>query len=372
MSASSLPLSIDNNAAWPVAPAAWEAYVQACNEFADPRAPHSAGQDARASLTALKQNIADLLGVAANQLYFSSGGTEGDALALQLATRSKSAPHVVSSSIEHAAVIKNLRALEQQKRIRLSIVSALPDGTVDPHAFANAIETDTALVSLVAACNETGVLQPITEVAALCHQRGVLLHTDGVQLPARADFHLAQLNADFVSLSAHKFGAVGGIGVLYARDPNMLPHTVPASLPNLPGLAALRAALAVLPTREELNDVAAMRDTFEARLQAALPNIFILGQAAKRLTNTSCIRFSKCEGDGLMMMLDLKGYAVSTGSACSSGSIDPSPILMGMGLSAQQARECLRFSFRNTLDTHSFDKFVSAVIDVVQRMRAII
>ncbi|MEO1172845.1 MAG: aminotransferase class V-fold PLP-dependent enzyme, partial [Myxococcota bacterium] len=232
---------------------------------------------------------------------------------------------------------------------------------------ATALRPDTVLLSVIAASNETGVLQPIEELAMLARRRRILFHTDAVQTVGRMPIELHRWGVDFASFSAHKFGAVSGIGLVYVRDPLRVDEPLVESTDefDLPGLASTAAAL----DRVEIM-TPDLRDRFERRL-SALSDIECIGAASPRLSNTSLVRFGGCEADGLMMALDVEGFATSTGSACASGSIEPSPILLAMGLSSAAASEAVRFSFGPSTTEQDVDSAANAVCRVVELMRSL-
>ena len=361
-------MSVDSNAAAPVHPAAWDAYAAHCAIFADPAAPHAAGRAARQVLEDARARVAEALGAQAHEIIFTSGGTESDALALGLA-----AGHtIVTSSIEHAAIARTAAAMAAAEYITLQTVQVPRTGCLQPDALRAALTPQTRLVSIVHASNETGVLQPIEAIAALCAERGIWSHTDAVQAVGRQPYDVRALNVAMLSLSGHKLGAVGGIGALYVREG--MPRPVHAwqqaalcDTRNVAGAASLAAALSHAPDAAAWARVRFMRDAFEQELRAALPDIEVLGAAVARLPNTSCIRFPGCIGEGLMIGLDVAGYAVSTGSACSSGSIEPSPILMGMGLSKFEALQTVRFSFGTTMQASQAQGLAKEVTRLVRR-----
>lgn len=306
------------------------------------------------------------------QVSITSGGTPAVALAVQAAVESNArARHVVTTALEHAAVLDTLAALQDHGACSVTIVEPGPDGVVAPGAVERAMTPDTGLVTLTSASNETGVLQPIDTICQLAHRRGVLFHTDAVQTLGRIaiDWHATEV--DFASFSAHKIGAVGGLGFIYHRRSDFADTfggPVPADVSdfNLPGLAS--SALAMRERHRSMSPE--LRDRFEAALQV-LPDIEVVGGSAPRLPNTSLIRFPGCEGDGLLMMLDVEGIEVSTGSACASGSVEPSPVLLSMGYPEKQALEAVRFSWEPGFDLAEVDAVARRVIDAVERCRAL-
>ncbi len=374
-----MQLCFDHNASGPVHAAAWQAYVEGCQRVDNDPDPTLAAR----LLDQARQQVGALLGAAPHQVIFTSGGTEGDARALHgllgLPAAVAAPLHAVTSCVEHAAVSQTLRLLARQHpQLEITHVAAEKNGVVSPARLQAALRPHTSLLSLTMACNETGVLQPIEEVAALCKVRGIALHSDAVQAVGRQVVNFARLRAaglTALSFSGHKIGAVGGTGVLlWQKKVSTPPFATPeAAEHNLPGVLSLAAALQTC-TPEAMacrqRHMAAQRDYFEADVMQHLSGCEIVGGTARRLANTSCIRFAGCDGDGLMMALDLKGLAVSTGSACSSGSIEASPILLGMGLTDEQAKQAVRISFGPTTAQAEVTKLVAAVVQGVQRARS--
>jgi cysteine desulfurase len=371
---------LDASADAPVLDEAWQAYAEASADFANPSSIHALGRAAHARLELARATIAAALGAEPDELVLTSGGTEGAAAALWGCLGATPGAHVVTSTIEHAAVGRTLERWAREGRIRLTRVAASRHGRVEVADVLAALEPETTLVSLVLACNETGALQPVAEVAAACRARGVSVHTDAVQAVGRVDLDCHALGVDALSLSGHKLGAVGGAGVLYWRGGHAPPlplvvgggqeHGRRSGTENIAGAASLAAALGARPDAAARARLGALRDRLEARL-LALGAVEVIAAHGPRLCTTSCVRFAGCEGDGLMMALDLEGICVSTGSACSSGSVDPSPILLGMGLSPAEARQTLRFSLPVSVAEAEVDRAAEVVGRVVTRARAL-
>lgn len=401
------PVSFDANAAAPVLPQAWDAYVEGMRAFADPAAPHGAGRAARAAWERAREEVAAAIGAGPGEIVFTSGGTESDAWALlgsieamnsegagsagdprasapaagqQIAKQAAAAgkprvvtsatehaageqtakqaawagkPHVVTSAIEHAAVQQTLALAAKRGRATVHAVPVPRSGSPKVEDVLPHLTAATRLVSWVAASNETGVVQPVAGLAAACRARKIVFHTDAVQAMGRMAVDVRAWDVDLLAFSGHKLGAVGGVGVLYRRAGIPLEPLLPGGdeVPNVPGAMSLAAALRALPSASELQRLRTLRDGLERTVCAALPDTEVVGAAAERLPNTSCLRFPGCQGDGLLMALDIAGFAVSTGSACSSGSVEPSAILLGMGFTPAEALETLRISLpRDTLE----------------------
>jgi cysteine desulfurase len=377
---------MDANAAGITTPAGWDAYAAVCLQLeSDPRP-----QVAARLLAEARHTVACALGTTAEAVTFTSGGTEAAARALYSLLgmplhpahppTSQSASHVVISSLEHAAVADTVaRWVAEFPRLHCTTVAAGPDGQVDLQACAAAMVPTPALVSVIMASNETGVLQPQRSLRALCQAHGVRLHTDAVQAVGRLPIHFDTWAAEglsALSFSGHKIGAVGGTGAcLLANTCNAAPFCLPDAGPQqVAGACSLAAALSAVSTASleaQHAHLTRLRDGLQSLLCKSLPDVEIVGHSVPRLPNTLCMRFAGCEADGLLMALDLRGFAVSTGSACSSGSIEASPILLGMGLSAVQAKETLRFSLPALAQAQEVTGLGNAVIEVVQRARGL-
>lgn len=338
---------------------------------------HSQGVPADAAARAAEWllEIAGRLGGSHGRLLATRGGTAADGWAIRavLETSGEPRPHVVTSAVEHAAVSDTLRRLEERGACTVTRVTAGRDGRLDPERVARATYEHTRLVSVIAASNETGVIQPIEEIASALHHRRALLHIDAVQTVGRMRPPLEHV--DLATFSAHKLGGLTGLGFVWVRDGLAdVVRRVEAAHPkvsladyDLPGLAAVRAALAADAGHPPSS---AQRDALEAQL-CGVVDVEVIGRNHPRLPNTSLVRFEGCEGDGLMMALDMEGIAVSTGSACASGSIEPSPILLAMGFSPEEAKQTIRFSLAPDCDEASVQRAAKTIAAVVERMRAL-
>ena len=367
---------LDVNADAAVHPLAWSAYVDASRRFANPSSAHRGGRMARECLEEAREGLALALGAQPGELVFTSGGTEADALALHgalSAFKGPGKPHVLCSALEHAAVLQSARRLEKRGEICLDVIPVGRSGVVSVPAIVERLRPSTALVSVVLACNETGVVQPLGEIRAALAGHGALLHSDAVQALGRIPVNLRALGVDMLSVSAHKVGGLAGTGAMVVGEGTRLrpiligggqEQGLRASTPNIAGAAAFAAAVSEITPWSQ-----GIRDDFEQELEEALGSLEILGREHARLPNTSCVRFEGCEGDGIMMALDIQGIGVSTGSACSTGSIEPSRILLAMGLSEAEARSCVRFSFPKELSGLQRARVVAALRDIVGQIR---
>ncbi len=352
---------LDNNATTPLLPEVADAMREAALQYtANPASQHRAGQTARRVLEEARERIAQLLGaktagMAADRLVFTSGGTEANNLALLGLLAAQPPGHFVTSAIEHPSLLGPAAELER-RGWQLTRVGADENGLVNIEEIAAAIRTNTQLVSIMAANNETGVLQPIAEISKLCAARNILFHTDATQWVGKLSTHFHEWHLAALSCAAHKFhGPLGFGALLLVHDIVLAPqlfggHQQAAARPgteSLPLAVGMRIALECWQREAELRagHIADMRDEFEREILVAIPSATVIGLAAPRLPNTSNMAFPGVDRQALFLALDMAGVACSTGSACASGSSEPSPVLLAMGLSKEVVEGALRFSF---------------------------
>ena len=357
-------------------------YVAALREVAaNPSSVHRDGQRARHRLEDARGQVARLLGCGAKEIVFTSGGTEADNLAVLGAVRAstKAARHVVTTAIEHPAVLNACRQLEKES-VDVTYVRPEPDGWVSPEAVRAALRAETLLVSAMHANNETGVVQPVAEIGRIAREAGVLFHVDGVQAVGKIPVDVEALGADLYSISGHKINAPKGVGALYVRKGVTLQPLQfggrheggrRAGTENVPGAIALGAAAdwAMAHLDEQAKLYSQVRYRIERRVAGEIPNVMVNGWTAPRLPNTVNIAFAGIEGEALVIALDLRGFAVSSGSACSSGAVEPSPVLIAMGLEAAQAKASLRFSVGRGNTIEQADALVDAIALSVTHLR---
>lgn len=363
----------DHNATSPVSPEALSAMTAAARDaFGNPSSIHTPGQAARQLVEQARAEVAALLNASPKEIVFTSGGTEADNLALF----GVEARHIIVSAIEHPAVLAAAAELKR-RGVAVSIAPVNGDGVVDLEALRAMLRPETGLISVMHANNETGAVQPIAELAQLARGAGALLHSDGVQAAARLPVNVKALDVDLYSLSGHKMGAPKGVGALYVRDGVKVRGQLfggrhererRAGTENVPGIAALGAAASWLRVHREQESarVAGLRGRLEQGVLARIPHTRVNAAAAPRVPNTTNLLFEGIEGEALVIALDLAGFAVSTGAACSSGAVAPSHVLLAMGLAASQARACLRFSLGRGND----EKQVDALLDALDRAAA--
>lgn len=355
----------DHNATTPIAPEVLAVLNQVQAEvYGNPSSIHAAGQRARRVVEAARGQVAALLGCGAKEVVFTSGGTEADNLAVLGAPGG----HVITSAVEHPAV---LSAVEQ--RGNATVLAVDSSGLVSVEALRAALRPDTVLVSIMHANNETGVVQPIAELAAAAHEAGALFHSDGVQAAGKIGTDVRALGVDLYSIAGHKFNAPKGVGALYVRDGVKLAarqfggrheRELRAGTENVPGIAALGAA-AVLPAAE----TGALRDLLEQFVLERIGGTRVHGAGALRTPNTSNISFAGVSAESLLIALDLAGFAVATGAACSSGATRPSHVLTAMGIAAEESRSSIRFSLGRGNTREQVDGLLAALERAVARLR---
>ena len=375
----------DYNATAPVDPAAASAMCEALrNAWGNPSSVHALGQQAKAVIDDARSAMAELLNAEPGEIVLTSGGTEADNLAIRGAAEAKAREgrrHVIASAIEHEAVLNTVKALGRQGW-RTSLLPVGRSGVVEPASLAAVLDEGTALVSVMHVNNETGTVQPVADLARLAHDRGALFHTDAVQSVGRIPVDVRQLGADLVSCSGHKFGAPKGAGALWIRRGVALtPHITGgrqersrrAGTENVPAIAGLGAAArsAGRGIVDRAARVGALRDTLERGILAAVPDCAVNGDTEARAPNTTNISFARTEGESLLIALDLEGIAVSTGSACSSGTLDPSHVLAAMGLPVWRVQGAVRFSLGGGTTAEEVDLVLSVLPRIVSRLRSL-
>jgi len=375
---------LDHNATTPVDPAVADAIVEALREdFGNASSVHAWGQRAKARLDRARGAVAALIGGDPSEVVFTGSGTEADVLALRGAAEALEPAgrrHVVVSAFEHEAVIQTAKALAR-RGWDVTWLAPTREGLVTADALAAAVTDRTAIVSVMLANNEVGTIQPIAELAAIARARGALFHTDAVQAAGKIPVDVAALGVDLLSLSGHKFGGPKGAGALWIRRGTRLVSQMTggrqeknrrAGTENVPGLAGLgvaaeraRAKLAEMPR------VAALRDALEAGILAAVPGTHVNGRREARVANTANIGFEGVEAESLVIAYDLEGIAVSTGSACSSGTLEPSHVLKAMGLDPHDTQNAIRFSLGTSTTAGEVARVVALTPALVERLRAV-
>jgi len=370
---------LDNNATTPVLPevfAALRPYFE--EQFGNASSIHHNGQQTRAAVEDARESVAALLGCRASEIVFTSGGTEADNLAI--AGLVAAGDHVITSSIEHHAVLLACKHLEE---IGCEVTVLPVDGRslVDPDDIRRALRPNTKLISVMMANNETGVLQPVEEIGRIAGEAGVCFHTDAVQAVGKVAIDVNRIGCQALSISGHKMHAPQGVGALYVRKGTRLQplfyggrheRSRRAGTENVPGIVGLGKAAQLAKdalNRGDDQKTATMRDRLQRGILSQVEEAGVNGDGAARVPNTTNIHFDHIDGEAMVIALDLKGLAVSTGAACSSGAIEPSHVLVAMGLRTDQARASIRFSLGKQTVAEEIDVALALVPEVVARLR---
>jgi len=373
---------LDHNSTTPVAPEVLEAMLPYFSrEAGNASSIHSFGQRARAAVERARTSVAELLGARPAEIVFTSGGTESDNLAVFgiVAAAAGQRKHVISTQIEHHAVLNTCQALERDG-IEVTYVPVSGQGIVDPDVVRRAIRPETVLITVMHANNELGTVQAIEEIGKIAAEADVYFHTDAVQTAGKLPVQVEALGADLLSISAHKVRGPKGAGALYVRKGTRLRplfyggHHERDRRPgteNVPGIVGLgRAAeLAAANLAADAARIAVLRDRFERELIARVPHARVNGAKAPRTPNTANIVFPFVEGEALVIALDLKGIACSTGAACSAGAVEPSHVLTAIGLAPEEARASLRFSLGHDTTDDEIDYAISVIPGAVEHLR---
>ncbi len=375
---------LDNNATTPVLPEVLTAMQPYFGEhFGNASSIHHHGQETRAAVERARESLASLVGCRASEIVFTSGGTEGDNLAIfGLVNFGLSNPgqHVITSAIEHDAVLNSCKHLEAVG-CEVTYVPVDGRGQVDPDDVRRALRPNTRLITIMMANNETGVLQPVEEIGKVAADADAYFHTDAVQAAGKVVIDVRRIDCDLLSMSGHKMHAPQGVGALYVRKGTGLhpmlhggshERSRRAGTENVPGIVALGKAAELAReafARGDLDRMSGLRDRLEQTILGEVEATGVNGQSAPRVPNTTSVHFDGSDGEALVIALDLKGLAVSTGAACSSGAIEPSHVLIAMGLRPEQARGSLRFSLGKQSTSEDVEFALSLVPQTVARLR---
>ena len=376
---------LDHNATTPVDAAAADAMMRALGDlFGNASSVHYYGQQAKAALDTARSSVAALIGAEPSEIIFTSGGTEADNFAIRgvaEALEPTGRKHLITTAIEHEAVINTFKSLAR-RGWKTTMLPLDASGVVSSDRLREAITPDTALVSVMHANNEIGTIQPIADLAAIAHENGSLFHTDAVQSAGKIPVNVRRLGVDLLSLSAHKFYGPKGAGALWARrGVRMTPflsggkqeRNRRAGTENVPGLIGMGVAAgrALEKMESEASRLSALRDRLEQGILAAVPNTDVNGTRQPRVPNTTNISFDRVEAESLLIALDLEGVAVSTGSACSSGTLEPSHVLKAMGLSSHRAQNSIRFSLGASNTEEQIDHVIAILPRIVEKLRSL-
>ena len=370
---------LDNNATTPVLPEVFEAMRPYFAEsFGNASSIHHHGQETRAAVENARESVAKLLGCTVAEVIFTSGGTEGDNLAISGLV--SAGDHVITSSIEHHAVLHAAKHLEEMG-CEVTVLPVDRRCLIDPADLRRTLRPNTKLISIMMANNETGVLQPVEEIGKIAAEAGVLFHTDAVQAAGKVPVDVKTIGCDALTISGHKLDGPQGTGALYLKKGTDLrplfyggrhERSRRAGTENVPGIVGLGKAAELARAgllRGDDRKMAAMRDRLQQEILAQVEEAGVNGEGAPRVPNTTNIRFDHVEGESLVIALDLKGLAVSTGAACSSGAIEPSHVLIAMGLRPEQARASIRFSLGKQSTEEDIDFALALVPKAAARLR---
>ncbi len=377
---------LDHNATTAVDPAVLDAMLPYFSaDYGNAASIHTPGQKARAAVETAREQIANLIGARPQEIVFTSGGTEADNHAIfgivPAPSASGAAPHVITTSIEHEAVLNSCQALEK-RGVRVTYLPVDSDGLISVNRLRDELlrNPETILISVMHANNELGTVQPLDEIGGLAAEADVYFHTDGVQSVGKIPIDVSVLGVDLLALSGHKFYGPKGVGALYIRGGTRVRQLLfgghhqrgfrpgTENVPAIVGLGAA-AALAKKSLAEDTRRIAALRDTLERGLLERVADAHVNGAGAPRTPNTTNVTFPGLEGEALVIALDLKGLACSTGAACSSGAVEPSHVLTAIGLSAEDARASLRFSLGRHTTSADVDFALHVVPAAVAQLR---
>jgi cysteine desulfurase len=376
---------MDHNATTPLAGAVADRMSAVLREeFGNPSSVHHFGQRAKAAIDEARSAVADLIGADPSEVVFTSSGTESDNAAIRGAAEAlepSGRRHLVSSGIEHEAVLNTLKSLSR-RGWQVTMLPVGASGLVSADALGAALTDQTAVVSIMHANNEIGTIQPVAELTRLAKARGAIVHTDAVQTAGKIPVNVKALGVDLLSLSAHKFYGPKGVGALWVRRGlRLLPFMTGgkqergrrAGTENVAGIVGMGVAarLALAHMAEEARRLAALRDRLEQRILQTVPGTAVNGDPDTRVPNTTNISFDRIEAESLLIALDLEGVAVSTGSACSSGTLEPSHVLKAMGLPAHRTQNSIRFSLGAINTDADVDRVAAVLPGVVDKLRSL-
>ena len=375
---------MDHNATAPLAPEALEAMLPYLKEtYGNASSIHWFGRNALKGVTEARETLAEFINADPKEIVFTSGGTESDNTVLfGVASRlsEKKGKHIVTSAVEHEAVLHAAKTLEK-RGFEVTYLPVDEFGMVSAQSVADAIRDDTILVSIMAANNEVGTINPIAEIGKITREKKVLFHTDAVQAGGKIPIDVKEWNVDLLSLAAHKFYGPKGVGLLYIRkgtaiDPYLIgghhERKRRAGTENVPGIVGFAAAakLAAEQMDADRERIGALRDRLEAKIVEAVPHVIVNGHPTQRTFNTLNISFKYIEGEGILLTLDMQGVAVSTGSACTSGDLSPSHVLIALGRKVADSHGAIRFSLGHDNTEEDIDFVAGILPGVVERFRS--
>ena len=374
---------LDNAATTMVRPEVIDAMIPAFSTYyGNPSSLHEYAREAAKLVDDARAEVAAVIGAKPDEIVFTGGGSESDNMALRgvVAANKKKGKHVITTAIEHHAVLYTLQAMEREGIAELTSLPVDEDGLVTAEQVQNAIREDTVLVSVMFANNEVGTIEPIAEIGKICREKGVLFHTDAVQATGHVPIDVVAMNIDLLSISAHKFHGPKGVGVLYIRKGVRIPSLIigggqekkrRAGTENVPGIVGLATALKLANEHMQENAVrvGALRDKLMQGIAERIPYVTLNGHPTKRLPNNVNYSIRYIEGESILLMLDINGIAASSGSACTSGSLDPSHVLLAMGLLHEVAHGSLRLTLSEFTTEAEIDYVLDLLPQIVQRLR---
>ncbi|MBR1968834.1 MAG: cysteine desulfurase NifS [Clostridia bacterium] len=339
------------------------------------------GQNSRSALENARAEVAKAIGAESTEIYFTSGGSEADNWAIKgiCEKNKKKGNHIITTTIEHHAILHTCEYMEKQG-YRVTYLPVDEFGMVSVKSVEEAICEDTVMVSIMFANNEIGTINPIGEIGALCREKGVIFHTDAVQATGAVPINVKEMNIDLLSMSSHKFHGPKGVGALYIRKGVQIENLIHggaqekgkrATTENVAGIVGMATALkeATENMEEKTKKITYLRDKLINEVLSKVPYTRLNGHREKRLPNNTSFCFKYIEGESLLLSLDIEGFVVSSGSACTSGSLDPSHVLLGIGLPHETAHGSLRATLSEFTTEEEIDSFVAALIPIVQRLR---
>ena len=374
---------LDHNATTPVHPEVLEAMLPYFKEkFGNASSIHGFGREAKVALEDAREKVAEVIGVSSSEIFFTSGGTEADNLAVKgvaFANRKKG-KHIVTSKIEHHAILESCKFLEKEG-FEVTYLPVDFQGLVDPEELSKAIRNDTTLVSIMYANNEVGIIQPIEELCKIAKKKGVYFHTDAVQAVGKAPIELKKLDVDMLSMSGHKIYGPKGVGALFIRKGvriTTLSHgghherSRRAGTENVAGIVGFAKTLGLVvgEMKNQNTHLKNLTEAFYKKLIESIPDVILNGDLNRRIPNTLNLSFKGVEGESVILSLDMKGVAVASGSACTSGTLEPSHVLSAMGVDPAIAQGAIRFSFGRDNTMEDVEYVADLLPEIVQRLRS--
>jgi cysteine desulfurase len=374
---------LDHNATTPVHPEVLEAMLPYYKDkFGNASSIHSFGRETKVALEESREKVAKFINASPSEIYFTSGGTESDNLAVKGTTfaNRKKGKHIVTSKIEHHAVLESCKFLEKEG-FQVTYLPVDKYGLVDPDDLKKTLRENTILVSIMHANNEVGTIQPIEELCKIAKKRGAYFHTDAVQSVGKMPVDVQKLDVDMLSMSGHKIYGPKGVGAIYIKKGTRVTswshggsheRSRRAGTENVPGIVGLAKAveIAYRDMEEQSQHLKNLTETFYQKLTQTISNVILNGHMEKRIPNTLNLSFKAVEGESIILSLDLKGVAVASGSACTSGTLEPSHVLSAMGISPEIAQGAIRFSFGRDNTMEDVDYVVEILPEIVSRLRA--